>query len=47
MLELMRGAGFVDVLWTPYSFGIAGLWRGAKPGNDALGHRPQVAVGWN
>jgi demethylmenaquinone methyltransferase/2-methoxy-6-polyprenyl-1,4-benzoquinol methylase len=47
MLELMRGAGFVDVLWTPYSFGIAGLWRGAKPGNDDLGHRPQVPVGWN
>jgi demethylmenaquinone methyltransferase/2-methoxy-6-polyprenyl-1,4-benzoquinol methylase len=32
MLELMRGAGFVDVSWTPYSFGIAGLWRGVKPG---------------
>ncbi len=31
MLELMRGAGFVDVSWTPYSFGIAGLWRGVKP----------------
>jgi demethylmenaquinone methyltransferase/2-methoxy-6-polyprenyl-1,4-benzoquinol methylase len=31
MLELMRGAGFVDVSWTPYTFGIAGLWRGVKP----------------
>jgi demethylmenaquinone methyltransferase/2-methoxy-6-polyprenyl-1,4-benzoquinol methylase len=31
MLEMMRTAGFVDVSWTPYSFGIAGLWRGVKP----------------
>jgi demethylmenaquinone methyltransferase/2-methoxy-6-polyprenyl-1,4-benzoquinol methylase len=31
MLEMMRQAGFVDVEWTPYSFGIAGLWRGVKP----------------
>lgn len=30
MLEMMRGAGFVEVSWTPYSFGIAGLWRGMK-----------------
>jgi demethylmenaquinone methyltransferase/2-methoxy-6-polyprenyl-1,4-benzoquinol methylase len=30
MLEMMRGAGFVDVSWTPYSFGIAGLWRGVR-----------------
>lgn len=32
MMELMREAGFVEVSWTPYAFGIAGLWRGAKPG---------------
>jgi demethylmenaquinone methyltransferase / 2-methoxy-6-polyprenyl-1,4-benzoquinol methylase len=31
MLAMMRQAGFVDVTWTPYSFGIAGLWRGVKP----------------
>lgn len=31
MLNLMRSAGFAQVSWTPYSFGIAGLWRGAKP----------------
>lgn len=31
MVELMRKAGFVDVEWTPYTFGIAGLWRGRKP----------------
>lgn len=31
MLERMRRTGFVDVSWTPYSFGIAGLWRGVKP----------------
>jgi demethylmenaquinone methyltransferase/2-methoxy-6-polyprenyl-1,4-benzoquinol methylase len=30
MLEMMRVAGFVHVSWTPYSFGIAGLWRGKK-----------------
>lgn len=36
MLERMREAGFVDVSWTPYSFGIAGLWRGTKrPGRNA------------
>jgi demethylmenaquinone methyltransferase / 2-methoxy-6-polyprenyl-1,4-benzoquinol methylase len=31
MLERMRAAGFCDVSWTPYTFGIAGLYRGAKP----------------
>jgi len=31
MLAMMRQAGFVDVSWTPYSFCIAGLWRGVKP----------------
>jgi demethylmenaquinone methyltransferase/2-methoxy-6-polyprenyl-1,4-benzoquinol methylase len=31
MLEMMRTAGFVDASWTPYSFGIAGLWRGVRP----------------
>ena len=31
MLELMRSVGFSEVTWTPYSFGIAGLWRGVKP----------------
>jgi demethylmenaquinone methyltransferase/2-methoxy-6-polyprenyl-1,4-benzoquinol methylase len=31
MLELMRGVGFEDVSWTPYSFGIAGLYRGTRP----------------
>jgi demethylmenaquinone methyltransferase / 2-methoxy-6-polyprenyl-1,4-benzoquinol methylase len=30
MLERMRGAGFKDVSWTPYTFGIAGLYRGKK-----------------
>jgi demethylmenaquinone methyltransferase/2-methoxy-6-polyprenyl-1,4-benzoquinol methylase len=30
MLDLMRAAGFTSVSWTPYSFGIAGLWRGIK-----------------
>jgi len=30
MLERMRQVGFHDVSWTPYSFGIAGLYRGVK-----------------
>jgi demethylmenaquinone methyltransferase/2-methoxy-6-polyprenyl-1,4-benzoquinol methylase len=28
MLERMQRAGFRDVSWTPYTFGIAGLYRG-------------------
>lgn len=30
MLERMRRAGFSEVSWTPYTFGIAGLYRGKK-----------------
>jgi demethylmenaquinone methyltransferase/2-methoxy-6-polyprenyl-1,4-benzoquinol methylase len=30
MLERMSTAGFQDVSWTPYTFGIAGLFRGKK-----------------
>ncbi|HTD54720.1 MAG TPA: ubiquinone/menaquinone biosynthesis methyltransferase [Silvibacterium sp.] len=30
MLALMRKVGFMQVSWTPYSFGIAGLYRGVK-----------------
>lgn len=30
MLALMQKSGFSDVSWTPYSFGIAGLYRGVK-----------------
>lgn len=30
MLERMRRAGFRQVSWTPYTFGIAGLYRGVK-----------------
>ncbi len=30
MLDLMRQAGFTQVSWTPYNFGIAGLYRGVK-----------------
>jgi demethylmenaquinone methyltransferase / 2-methoxy-6-polyprenyl-1,4-benzoquinol methylase len=32
MLEMMHKAGFAQVSWTPYTFGIAGLYRGIKPG---------------
>jgi demethylmenaquinone methyltransferase / 2-methoxy-6-polyprenyl-1,4-benzoquinol methylase len=30
ILDLMRAAGFTQVSWTPYSFGIAGLFRAVK-----------------
>ncbi len=30
MLDRMRSAGFTDVSWIPYTFGIAGLYRGKK-----------------
>ena len=30
MLTRMQAAGFRDVNWTPYTFGIAGLYRGRK-----------------
>ena len=30
MLERMKTAGFVEAAWTPYTFGIAGLYRGRK-----------------
>lgn len=30
MLERMRQAGFREVSWTPYTFAIAGLYRGKK-----------------
>jgi len=30
MLERMRAAGFVDFSWTPYTFGIAGLYRARR-----------------
>ena len=30
MLARMRQAGFIDASWTPYSFGIAGLYRGTR-----------------
>lgn len=29
-LQRMRAAGFRDLSWTPYTFGIAGLYRGMK-----------------
>jgi len=30
MLDRMRAAGFRDASWTPYTFAIAGLYRGKK-----------------
>ena len=32
MLERMRAAGFREASWTPYTFGVAGLYRGVKEG---------------
>ena len=34
MLARMRQAGFREVSWTPYTFGIAGLYRGVKEGQN-------------
>jgi demethylmenaquinone methyltransferase / 2-methoxy-6-polyprenyl-1,4-benzoquinol methylase len=34
MLDRMRRAGFVDASWAPYTFGIAGLYRGKKSGTS-------------
>jgi demethylmenaquinone methyltransferase/2-methoxy-6-polyprenyl-1,4-benzoquinol methylase len=31
LLQTMQSVGFEQVSWTPYSFGIAGLYRGVKP----------------
>jgi demethylmenaquinone methyltransferase / 2-methoxy-6-polyprenyl-1,4-benzoquinol methylase len=31
MLQTMRSVGFEPVSWTPYNFGIAGLYRGRRP----------------
>ena len=30
MLERMKQAGFREASWTPYTFGVAGLYKGAK-----------------
>jgi demethylmenaquinone methyltransferase/2-methoxy-6-polyprenyl-1,4-benzoquinol methylase len=30
MVALMQNTGFSDASWTPYTFGIAGLYRGVK-----------------
>lgn len=30
MLRRMKAAGFAEATWTPYTFGIAGLYRGRK-----------------
>jgi demethylmenaquinone methyltransferase / 2-methoxy-6-polyprenyl-1,4-benzoquinol methylase len=31
MLDMMRTAGYLDCAWQPYTFGIAGLYTGARP----------------
>jgi demethylmenaquinone methyltransferase/2-methoxy-6-polyprenyl-1,4-benzoquinol methylase len=37
MLNRMHQAGFREVSWTPYTFGIAGLYRGMKNSQPAIG----------
>lgn len=34
MLSRMKGAGFCEASWTPYTFGIAGLYRATKTATD-------------
>ncbi len=36
MLAMMRAAGFTDVMWTPYTFGIAGLFTGVRAPDPAV-----------
>lgn len=45
MLGRMRAAGFSDVSWTPYTFGIAGLYRGTKrqQNTETQRHREEQA----
>jgi hypothetical protein len=42
MLQTMRSVGFEQVSWTPYNFGIAGLYRGESPKRFAAGDVNQV-----
>lgn len=44
MLEMMRSAGFVEVSWTPYTFGIAGLWRGKKAFTTEFTESPEKSL---
>jgi hypothetical protein len=32
MLRKMEAAGYTHTTWTPYTFGIAGLYRGTRLG---------------
>jgi demethylmenaquinone methyltransferase/2-methoxy-6-polyprenyl-1,4-benzoquinol methylase len=41
MLNILRSVGFQEVSWTPYSFGIAGLYRAVK-GPELAGQQPGV-----
>ena len=31
LMQTMESVGFMEISWTPYSFGIAGLYRAVKP----------------
>lgn len=36
MMERMKAAGFAEASWTPYTFGIAGLYKGKKAASSSL-----------
>jgi demethylmenaquinone methyltransferase/2-methoxy-6-polyprenyl-1,4-benzoquinol methylase len=36
MLQMMREAGFVKARWTPYTFGVAGVFTGVRNGTGQL-----------
>jgi demethylmenaquinone methyltransferase/2-methoxy-6-polyprenyl-1,4-benzoquinol methylase len=38
MLARMKNAGFSEAAWTPYTFGIAGLYRGKRSSSDGRPH---------
>jgi demethylmenaquinone methyltransferase/2-methoxy-6-polyprenyl-1,4-benzoquinol methylase len=40
MLDRMRQAGFEEASWKPYTFGIAGLYRGTKQREGSRAARP-------
>ena len=36
MLQMMREAGFVEVCWTPYTFGVAGVFTGVRNSQSVI-----------
>jgi demethylmenaquinone methyltransferase/2-methoxy-6-polyprenyl-1,4-benzoquinol methylase len=46
MLDRMRQAGFQHASWTPYTFGVAGLYRGVKEKGDIFDPNDQEDWKW-